>query len=141
MKRIIMALAIVFSLTPAAFGGEEKVKRQVLDAFKAEFADAQNVTWIAGINYYRATFNSNGAYMYAYYNSKAELMGVVRNISIIELPMYLQNNLKNRYADYWITDLFELNNDEGTSYYITIQNADRRITLESKDHSGWSLYR
>jgi hypothetical protein len=140
MKKLMIALAIVFSISPAAFAGKEKVKPGVLNAFRNRFGDVGEVKWTAGLNYYRAAFIYQGSWMHAYYNKEAELVGMTRNLSITQLPVSLQSSLKTRYPGYWITGLLELSGDEGYGYYLTIQNADTRIILESKNGYDWCLF-
>ena len=136
----MIALAMMITLTTSAFAGNEKVKPEILEAFKNQFASAQEITWLVGSNYYKAAFTCNGAWMFAFYNTEAEFLGTVRHISSTQLPFYLQSNLKKNYARYWITDLFELSNEEGTRYYITLQDADQKIVLRSGYGSGWEVY-
>ena len=66
---------------------------------------------------------------------------MTRNISSLELPISLQANLKNNYSKYWISDLFEVSNQEGTSYYITMENADSKIVLKSSGNGRWNTYK
>jgi hypothetical protein len=54
--------------------------------------------------------------------------------------MMLQGNLKKDYSDYWISDLFEVANNEGTSYYVTLENADTKMVLKASDGKSWRSY-
>jgi hypothetical protein len=139
MKKMIMTLAIVVG-TLSAFAGEENVDPKVLNAFKAEFKTAKQVEWTAGNNYYRATFTYNDKHVFAFYNSEGELLGLTRYISLVDLPLMLQGNLKKKYSDYWISDLFEVAKNEGTTYYITLENADTKIVLKASDGNDWNMY-
>ncbi|MEI2740669.1 MAG: hypothetical protein V9F01_17985 [Chitinophagaceae bacterium] len=65
MKKMIVSLAIAVS-TLNAFAGDVNVNQKVLDAFKTEFASAKEVEWTVGENYYKATFNYNGKYVFAF---------------------------------------------------------------------------
>ena len=65
---------------------------------------------------------------------------MTRNISSLDMPMKLQTSLKNNYAGYWISDLFEISNNDGTNYYITMENADSKIVLKSTSDGNWSVY-
>ncbi len=138
MKKMILTLAIAVS-TFSAFAGEEEVNPKVLNAFKTEFGKAKEVKWTAGVNYFEATFVYNDKYLFAWYNAEGELLGLSRYISPDDLPMTLQKSLKENYEGYWISDLFEVSKDEGTSYYITLENADTKLVLKSSDTYGWSF--
>ncbi len=140
MKKILIAIILIFTLAANAFATEEKIKPEVLDAFKNKFSNAQDVTWVAGNNYYKATFNYYGSQMFAYYTTTGKLMGVTRYMSSTELPLYLRNTLKEKYTSYWISNVVEESNKNGFSYYITIENADIKIVLKSKYGSDWTIY-
>jgi hypothetical protein len=139
MKKMIMTLAIVVS-TLGAFAGEENVNPKVLDAFKTKFKSAQQVEWATGKDFYRATFVYNDRHVFAYYNTDGELLGLTRYVSPLDLSLNLQINLKNNYASYWISDLFEVAKNEGTTYYITLENADTKLVLKATDGNIWSIY-
>ena len=136
----MITLAIILSLITTAFAGSDNVKSEVLSAFKSRFASAEDVTWSSGKSFYEATFYSNGSWMTAYYNEKAELVGVYRNISSNQLPYYLQNSVKKQYAGFWITELFEFSDNEGFRYYIKLRDADHEVVLESLNGKNWQLY-
>jgi hypothetical protein len=123
MKKIIIMLAITIS-SLAAFASEENVNKKVLNAFSQEFAGAKDVKWTTNETFSRASFVFNGQYVYAYYQLDGELLAMTRNISSLDLPINLQSSLKKGYEGYWISDLFEISNNDGTNYYITMENAD-----------------
>lgn len=130
MKKMIMTLVIVAS-SVFAFAGDVNVNENVLTAFNNEFTGAKDVKWIESDDYYKAEFVFNGQYISAFYSPSAELMGVARHISSLELPENLQARLKNDYADYWITGLSEVSTSDDTYYYITMENADAKLVLKS----------
>lgn len=137
---MMMTLAIAFS-TVCAFAGEEKVAPEVLDAFNNEFSTAKEVEWTIGSDYYMATFTYNEAHVFAYYNADGRLLGLTRYISPDVLSMNLQASLKKNYSDFWISDLFEVAKNGGTAYYITLENADKKIVLESAGGKDWELFK
>ena len=140
MKKMILMLAIALS-TISAFAGEEIVNAKVLNAFNAEFKTAKDVTWTSGANFYEATFVYNNKYLFAYYSIEGELLGLTRYISPDNLPISLQKSLKDKYRDYWISDLFEVAKNDGTSYYITLEDADSQLVLKSSDSYNWNFYK
>src|ERR1700741_3283568 len=104
MKKIMIALSLMITLTASAFSGEERVDQQVLNAFKKEFTTAKDVAWEAGENFYQASFEYEGERVFAFYNTKAELLAISRHILSTELPQFLQKKVKKNYAEYWIAD-------------------------------------
>ncbi len=140
MKKIILMLAITIS-SFAAFAGEEDVNTKVLNAFSREFIGAKDVKWTTNKTFYKASFVFNGQYVYAFYQLNGELMAMTRNISSLDLPVKLQAGLKKGYEAYWISELFEVSNSEGTKYYITMEKADSKIVLKSSGDGSWNVFK
>jgi hypothetical protein len=141
MKKIMMTLALALTLsTMYAFTGEEAVNKQALNAFKTEFANATDAAWTVGNDYYKVTFTMNEQKLFAYYSMNGEFMAATRFISSFNLPINLQSSLKKSYSNYWISDLFEMANHDGTAYYVTLETADSKIVLRSTDGSDWSVF-
>jgi hypothetical protein len=140
MKKIMLTLAIALS-SLASFAGEENVSSTVLNAFSKEFDGAKEVQWTNGKDCFKASFVFNSQHVIAFYNLDGELMGLTRNISSLDLPISLQTSLKKDYSGYWISDLFEVSNADGTNYYITMEKADGKVVLKSGIGSKWSVYK
>ena len=140
MKKIILMLAVTIS-SLAAFAGEENVDTKVLNAFNREFNNAKDVKWTANKTFYKVSFVYNDQYVYAFYKLDGELMAITRNISSLDLPIKLQTGLKKGYEGYWISDLFEISNAEGTKYYITMEKADSKIVLKSTSDGSWNVFK
>ena len=142
MKKMMLALGLIVTMgITSAFAGEEKISAKVLEAFKSEFSTATDVSWVTGSNYYRAAFTNYDSKIFAYYSMDGELLSVSRYISSLQLPLNLLTKLKNDYNNYWISDLFEVSNREGTHYYVTVENADTAIMLKSANGSDWEKYK
>ena len=138
---MIMLLAMVFTLsTMYAFTGEEAVSKQAVTNFKEQFKGATEANWTTAKNYYKVTFTLSDQKLFAYYNTEGDFIAVTRYISSLQLPMNLQTGLKNDYANFWISDLFEMADKETTTYYVTLENADAKIVLQSTDGKNWYTY-
>lgn len=140
MKKIIVTLAIAFS-SVAVFASGVNVNSTVLTAFNSDFANAKEVNWTAGEDFYRADFVFNSQHVAAFYNLDGEVMGVTRNLTSLDLPMNLQASLRKDYSEYWISNLFEVSNSEGTEYYITLETADSKLTLKSTSVGKWKTFK
>ena len=68
-------------------------------------------------------------------------MGLTRLMATSELPMMLQTSIKKNYTDMWVTDLFELANAEGTTYYLTVEDADNIMIVKSSGGSDWITFK
>lgn len=141
MKKMILGLMMLAATgISSVFAGEGEVSKQVLKAFQSEFTDATEVSWSEGSNYYRAGFTMNTMKVFAYYTKAGDLIGVARYISPLQLPLHLLTHLKKEYNHYWVTDLFEMSNEDGTHYYVTVENNDTSVMLHSTNGSDWSTY-
>jgi len=143
MKLLLATLITVFSLvsTKSNASDEIKVSAAVLASFNTSFKNASEVKWNVSGNFYKAEFSINSQYVTAYYDATAGLIAVTRNISSFQLPITLQTKMKASYDSYWISDLFELSDDNGTSYYVTVEDGDAKITLKSTGTNEWSVYK
>jgi len=141
MKRILTILTVVLSISLSSFAsGDEKISPVVLQSFKSSFKDATEVEWKAKENFYQAQFAMNGQYISAFYDCDGKMIALTRNISTTQLPIGLQTALRNEAGSYWISDLFEVSNEEGTSYYVTLENADTKLVLKSSGSAEWSNF-
>ena len=140
MKKMILVLAVIVSAM-SAFASDEKVNAKVLQAFQTEFNVAKNVSWTTGENYFKAEFVFNNQRVQAFYSVEGELLGLTRYITLPDLPLSLQANLKKNYSDYWISDVFEVSKSDATGYYITLEDADTRLVMKSTDGEEWTVYK
>ena len=142
MKKMMMAVAVFLTvLTGTAFANPTEVNPKVIKAFHSTFVSADDVSWSTGGDYYRASFTYNSKNVFAYYSKEGKFLGITRLMSTSELPLMLQTSFKNKYADYWVTDLFELDNTDGISYYMTLENAEEVIIVKSSGSSDWSTFK
>lgn len=139
MKKIIFILAVTIA-SVSAFANDNLVNNKVLDAFNREFAGVQDVQWTASKDFYRVSFVYNAQHISVFYSNDGERIGVARYISSTDLPVVLQSSLTQKYKGYWISDVFEMSNAEGTGYYITLENADAKLVLKSMNGDEWSKF-
>jgi len=139
MKKTLLLMAIIVTQLTAVFASDEKVNPTVENNFKSRFPGATEVEWQSGPNYYKASFTYNNVKLFAIYSDDASLMGIARNITSSQLPYFLQAGLKKRLANYWITDLYEMSGERGFGHYMTLQNADNVVILESTEGDDWKI--
>jgi hypothetical protein len=139
MKRLFVTLAILVSLSSFA-NPTEKVSSAVLASFNNTFKNVAGVEWTVGDNFYKANFSLNGQFVNAFYSVNGEMIALTKNISSTQLPLSLQTSLKEEAQNFWIADLFEVANEEGTTYYVTLEDADQKLVLKSESNS-WTTYK
>ncbi len=133
MKKMILSLAAIMMMGFSVFanGNDNVVSQEARNAFKKDFATASNIRWEqTNNNFLKATFSLNGQILTAYYFANGDLRAVVRNITSDQLPINLLTSLRRDYTAFWISDLFEISSDGQTTYYVTIENSDKKIVLE-----------
>ena len=142
IKHIALTVAVIMTLgigssfaAPIAENGQENIN----NSFHRDFRQAELLSTNAGKDYTKLTFKMHGVILSAFYSDNGELLAVTRNIPSSQLPLRLLMDLKNNYANYWITDLFEINTNGSSSYYITLENADTKLTLRSNE-AAWDSY-
>ena len=142
MKFLLATLITLFSLVSnkSQASDDVNVSAAVVSSFKSAVKNASEVNWKMAGQFYKADFSMNGQYVAAYYDESASLIAVTRNITSFQLPITLQSKLKSSYESSWISDLFEYSDDNGTSYYVTVEDGDSKTTLKSNGTSDWSVY-
>jgi hypothetical protein len=126
--------------TSASAGKNDEINKLAVKAFSKDFRNATNISWEQKENYVRVTFTMNDQVMFAYYDNNGDLQAVVRNIVSDQLPINLLTQLKTEYSGFWISDLFEVASDDQTTYYVTLENADKKIVLNSVNAADWNVY-
>jgi len=140
MKKITIMLALVLTVsTSFAFTRPESVSSEALNTFSSQFIGATDATWTISKDFYQVAFALNGQKLFAYYDRAGEFMAITHNLSSVELPNSLRKGLKKVMGNRWITDLFEITNDDQTSWYVTIESADEKIVLKSNG-GKWRVY-
>ena len=141
MKKMIMALAfIAVTIGNAAFAGTGgKVDERIKRAFEKEYVGAADVKWYVYNEYIKVDFTFSGMQLVGFYNKDGRMLGVARNIYFSSLPLLLRIEQRKNYKDYWITEIYELANGDGTRYFITLENANKVIKLGSTGTDNWEV--
>lgn len=141
-KRILFLSLALMSLTAFSYAdvAPATVSKYVVTSFNKQFSNASNVKWENTENYIKAQFMVNDVVLSAYFNRNGDLIAVTRFISPSQLPLELQSSLKKVASNHWISDLFEIQSEAGTSYYLTTENADQIVVLKSEGTNGWQVF-
>jgi hypothetical protein len=139
MKSIFILLLSLGSLVSEA-KTPEGVDPVVLESFENNFSNATDVEWKVSTQFIKVQFALDGQFINAFYHTDGELIALTRHLTSSQLPVMLQANLKKQTEDQWITELFELTNEEGTSYFVCLESADARVVLKSTDNKNWESF-
>jgi len=140
MKKMFLILTMSL-VTTVLFASVTVVNPKVIEAFKKEFVNVQEVRWTEGPDYSIAQFLYNGQSVRAYYSNSGESLGLFRYVSLLNLPVNLQLSLRKRYSKFWITDLYELSKGGAANYFITIEDADESIMLKASSDVDWVQFK
>jgi hypothetical protein len=136
----IVALFLTVGISSSFAAPTREVNDAIVTSFHKDFKRAELMGMDVKKDYTKVTFRLNNLVLFAFYSTHGELLAVVRNIVSTQLPIQLLMDLKQQYNDFWITDLFEMSSNGETDYYVTLQNADTKITLRSNSTSTWETY-
>ena len=141
-KRILLLSIVLVSFTAFSFAADAPViSKNIIISFQKQFTGATDIKWENRENFIKAQFSINDMVLFAYFNKTGDLIAVTRFISPNHLPLELQNSLKSDHADYWISDLFEVQTDNGSAYYATLENTDQRVVFKSEGFGGWNIFK
>ncbi|HVU56995.1 MAG TPA: hypothetical protein VHD83_18160 [Puia sp.] len=143
MKKTILSIATVLMMGLSVFAAnndEKDINQSVVKSFHTEFVNAKNIKWEQKSNYVKVEFTLNDQVLFAYYDNDGKLTAVVRNIVSDQLPISLLTDLKKEYTGFWISELFEMASDDQTTYYVTLEDADKKIVLRSNGVDSWDVY-
>jgi len=146
MKQFILSIAtmLMMGVSISAFAAKNEdgtVNQLVVKSFKKDFNGASNIIWEQRDTYTKATFSLHGQVLFAYYNNNGDLQAVVRNITSDQLPISLLSSLRKEYGNCWISDLFEIVSDDQTSYYVTLEDSDKKVVLKSQGTEFWNEFK
>jgi len=142
-KKSILSIAAVLLMGLSVFAAkndERDINQSIVKSFHKEFINAKNIKWEQKTGYVKVEFTLNDQVLFAYYDNDGKLTAIVRNIVSDQLPISLLTSLKKEYTGYWISELFELASDDQTTYYVTLENADKKIVLRSSGLDDWDVY-
>ena len=137
----IVALFLTVGISSSFAAPTREGNDAIVASFHKDFKRAELMGMEIKKDYTKVTFRLNNLVLFAFYSSNGELLAVVRNIVSTQLPIQLLMDLKQKYNDFWITDLFEMSANGETNYYVTLQNADTKVTLRSNSSNDWETYR
>jgi hypothetical protein len=74
-------------------------------------------------------------------SNNGEKSPAIHNILSNQLPSRLLTVIHKTYKDYWITGLYKENTGGKISYFITLENADKTVKLNTSHSIGWAVTR
>jgi hypothetical protein len=139
--KMVVLFAVGILLTSTSFATRDgEPSQQIQKEFNRMFTNTAEVEWTLVSSYYQVKFMQAGQYLTAYYNASGELVSLSRNLSTRMLPIILQDKLQDKLSNSWVSDNFELYRENGTEYYVTIENANEK-TIYRSSNSDWTTFK
>jgi hypothetical protein len=140
MKRLFFAFTMLALLITGSAFATDNVTPSILRSFENTFSNASEVSWSTIDNFTVARFTQDTKVYYAYYNRSSELTLVAECISPEQLNKTQQRNLKKEYGDYLVSDVYKVEDEDGTRYFAVVESSSTKIILRSIGNS-WDVLR
>lgn len=143
MKKILFSLAMLLLISGSSVMANpaDPAGKKLQKSFDRDFVNAQQVQWQVSKDLSKVSFTMDGYQMSAWYHTNnGKLISVTRNIKICQLPISLLESVRQEYADYRISELFEILANNKNTYYITLEGAAEKLGMESVDGQHWNVY-
>ena len=131
MKRILIALCAFLTVATTNSFAADGISPIVLKSFLSTFNDARDISWNESYGYMVASFVQNGIKRSAYYDQVGILVVVGKQIETQALPQSFKTNLEQSFAGYSLVYLYEMQDENGLSYYATITNGKKEKVVRT----------
>ena len=139
-KIAVAALAATLITTSAFASGEEEDKARAIKNLKKEFTTAKDIQWKLTENYMKASFNWNDQQLEVFYNYDGDIIAKSRPVNPSALPIEAQQKIEKKYAGYKTDECVEMNNEEGTNFYVSLIKENKKVILKVSPYGDVSVY-
>jgi hypothetical protein len=114
---------------------EDAVSVFTRNQFASDVPDATNIRFEKKNDFDEVNYNQKGRKTTAYYDNNSELIGILRDGSIHDLPGDAQSEIENRYPGYTVVSIvrFNANGDnlsgENSHYFVELKGENKAIVL------------
>lgn len=141
MKKVFIAAIMVVTIGSSAFAIDvNKISYKVKNIFDQEFYGAQNVVWSLEENYTKASFTMADERVQAFFTSEGEMIGYSRSVSFNQLPLNAIQKINKAYSSYKIVESIEFSQDGEKSYYVSMQDGEKKQILNVSLYGAISLF-
>ncbi|MEO8174087.1 MAG: hypothetical protein ABI581_13425 [Sediminibacterium sp.] len=140
MKKLIIAAFIMVAAGTSAFAADVKVNNKIQTNFEVLFNGASNVSWGAKDHFVKATFTLAEETIEAFFGTDGDLIGTSRKVDMKRLPVSAVQKIKKEYASYKVTDTIEFERAGERSYYVSLENGNKKQILEVSLYGSVSVF-
>ncbi len=137
MKKILFAMAILVSgvLHAAGISIDDKIEK----SFKEAFPKAEKVTWYENDTHYEVLFTNDQVKCRMWYDRDGNVTRAERYYKEDGLCPYILAKIKRKYNGKNVFGVTEVNSDEGTTYYIILEDAKNWFHINSDAAGNMNL--
>ena len=141
MKKVFMAAFMVVAIGSSAFALDvNKLSYKMKNIFEQEFYGAENVIWSIEEKYTKASFTMGEEKVQAFFTAEGEMIGFSRYVTLNQLPLNAIQKIKKDYASYKVIESIEFNQDGEKSYYVSLQNGEKKQILNVSLYGAVSIF-
>ncbi len=142
MKKLLLAVLVVAGLGTSAFATDVNgVSTRVQNSFAEKFGNAQNVKWTSKESYNKVTFTLADEQVEAFFAIDGDLIGFSRKVEFKSLPLTAIQKIKKEYEGFAVKETIEFEQNNEKSYYVSLENGDKKQILEVSLYGSVSVYR
>lgn len=130
-KKISLALSFMLfvAVSNVSATTDPTVNEKVDAAFKKEFSGAKLIRWTNLGEFLKATFILGNHRTEAYFSPDGQLEGSMRTLFYSQLPLVVMTSVDKKFVNADIWDVTEINNANGTTYRITLEQKNRKYRV------------
>ena len=122
---MFVSLSLLLSVMATTAFAADNINKEVQASFRKEFPSAQSPSWISAGDYLKATFILDGHRTVAYFTVEGKFAGSMRSIFFDQMPLAASKAIDKKYENADVLEVYEITNDEGTNYRVTLVAAAR----------------
>jgi hypothetical protein len=127
----IYLFTVLFSSNLFA-GDSINIPAKVYELFHNAFPEVKNESWYNFHDMYQAYFKNSDSYSCRiYYSRNGELLSTLKYYSGNALPLFIRNNVAEKYAGKNIFSVTEIYANNKTIYYIMLEDNRKWYKVES----------
>jgi hypothetical protein len=136
-RRTLLVATCLLTLSAGVFAEQHfTISDKLLEAFRRTFPDAIQVKWVEQPDSYIVTFKQNEILNKVNYDKDGNFVSSFRYYSEKNLPVTVICRLEKEYAGKSVFGVTEVTTENGTEYYIRLQDEKNWYTIHS-DSQGY----
>ncbi|MBS1946849.1 MAG: hypothetical protein JST47_03705 [Bacteroidetes bacterium] len=139
-KTFSTAVCFAALLSLSAFSVKADVNKKVLKSFHSVFSRATNVQWEEYKDHYFVSFKQNDMLVKANYDMNGNMVNSIRYYKAQYLPLNILYAIKENYPSKTINIVTEVNDDNGTNYFIELKDNRNWTIIQSDADANFNVF-